>query len=144
MQEDGFEYKLPDDEDATFFRWSVTDGGKDIMLIDRFTGMPVHEFFSVVEDSFDRGRGPVLLALIATSIRAKFPDWTPERIVRVVQNLSLSDVTFIDGEQEETANPPTEARTDSRSNSGSPSGESKSSATHPDNLTSETSAPIPA
>ena len=105
MKEDGFEYKLPDDEEATFFRWSVTDGGKDLMLIDRFTGMPVHEFFAVIEDSFDRGRAPVLLAMIATSIRANKPDWTPDRIIRVVQNMNLSDVEFIDAEEDEEANP---------------------------------------
>lgn len=107
MKEDGFEYKVPGDEEATFFRWALSDGGKDIMLIDRFTAMPIDEFFKVIDDSFDRSRGPVLLAMIATSIRAKFPDWTVERIVRTVQNLSLSHVEFIEAEQE-TADPPTE------------------------------------
>lgn len=124
MKEDGFEYKLPNDDDATFFRWSVTDGGKDMLLIDRFTGMPVHEFFSIVEDNFDRGRAPVLLAMIATSIRAHCPDWTPERIVRTVQNMSLSEVEFIDAEQEEAeAGPPVEAGAASSASSDSPSGE---------------------
>lgn len=124
MNEDGFEYKLPGDDAATFFRWSVTDGGKDMLLIDRFTGMPVHEFFSTIEDQFDRGRAPILLALIATSIRAQFPEWTPERIVRVVQNLNLSDVEFIDADTEEAeAGPPVEAGAAASASSGSPSGE---------------------
>lgn len=105
-QEDGFEYKLPGDDEATFFRWSLSDGGKDIMLIDRLTAMPIDEFFKTVEDTFDRSRGPILLAMIGTSIRAKFPDWTVERIVRTVQNLNLSDIEFIGGETDE-ADPPT-------------------------------------
>lgn len=128
MQEDGFEYKLPGDDQATFFRWSVSDGGKDILLIDRFTGLPVHEFFDLVGDSFDRGRGPIMLALIATSIRAKFPDWTPERIVRVVQNLRLSELEFIDAE-EDGPSPLPETQQQNDDGSGSPSDVSKSSAT---------------
>lgn len=127
MNEDGFEYKLPEDDEATFFTWSVSDGGKDIMLIDRFTGMPVHEFFALIEDEFDRGRGPILLAMLATSMRAKFPDWTPERIVRVVQNLKLSEVTFIEAE-EDAAGPPADAETTTSTGAKS-SGASKQSAT---------------
>lgn len=123
MPDDGFEYKLPEDEESTFFKWSVSDGGKDLMLIDRFTGMPIHEFFETIGDSFDRSRAPILLALIATSIRAKFPDWTPERIVRTVQNLSLSDVEFVDADKD-VADPPTEDPDVSKS-SPSPSEESK-------------------
>ena len=134
MAEDGFEYKLPGDDDATFFKWAVSDGGKDIMLIDRFTGMPIPEFFNTIEDSFDRERGPVLLALIATSIRAKHPDWSPERIVRTVQNLSLSELTYIDAD-EDNAVPPTEEAQPTGEKSA---GESKSSATPADNSESET------
>lgn len=127
MNEDGFEYKLPGDEEATFFRWSLSDGGKDIMLIDRFTAMPIDEFFKIVEDSFDRSRGPILLAMIATSIRAKFPEWTVERIVRTVQNLALSDLEFISAE-EDKADPPT-AAAEERSTGEKQSEESKPSAT---------------
>ena len=109
------------------------------MLIDRFTGMPLHEFFSIVEDSFDRSRGPILLALIATSIRAKNPDWTPERIVRTVQNLNLSDVVFIDAEQDET---PVPQRAEEAPSTGKNSAvESKSSATQAAAETSGTSKP---
>ena len=145
MNEDGFEYKLPGDEEATFFRWSVSDGGKDLLLIDRFTGLPVHEFFAVIEDSFDRGRGPILLALLATSIRAKFPEWTPERITRTVQNLSLSEVTFIDAEENEPG-PPAEGgpAQEQNSSSSSLSAESKPSAIPPANTASVTSAGTPA
>jgi hypothetical protein len=92
---DGFEY------DGTFYSWHVSDMGKDLMLIDRFCGLPLHEFFELVDDGFDRGRAPILLTLIATSIRKGHPDWSVERIVRTVQNLSLSDVAFIEPDDEE-------------------------------------------
>jgi hypothetical protein len=92
---DGFEY------DGTFYRWHVSDMGKDLMLIDRFSNLPLHEFFELVDDGVDRGRAPILLTLIATSIRFGRPDWSIERIVRTVQNLSLSDVTFIEPDEED-------------------------------------------
>lgn len=101
-KEDGFEL------DGSFYKWHVTDGGKDLMLIDRFTGMPVADFFDTIEDSFDRGRAPILLALMATSIRAQHPDWSVERIVRVVQGMSLGDVTFVDSDAEAQPIPPAE------------------------------------
>ena len=138
MKEDGFEYKLPGDEEATFFRWSVSDGGKDLVLIDNFTKMSVPAFFSAVEDEEERQRGPILLALIATSIRAKHPDWSPERITRLVQNLSLSELVYVDSD-EDAAVPPT---------GGEPAGESspdasKPSATPADDSTFETSQLTP-
>ena len=103
MAEDGFEL------DGTFYRWTVTDNGKDLMLIDRFTQMPIQEFFATVEDNFDRGRAPILLAMIATSIRAEHPDWSVDRIARLVMDASLTDISFIGGDEEEPANPPEEA-----------------------------------
>lgn len=101
--EDGFEL------DGTFYRWNLTDSGKDLMLIDRFTQMPVQEFFETVEDNFDRGRAPILLAMLATSIRAGHPDWSVERIVRSVMALNLSAVVFVDADVEEETLPPTSA-----------------------------------
>ena len=101
MAEAGFEY------DGEFYPWTVSDGAKDLMLIDRFTGMPVTDFFEAVEDDVDRGRAPVLLALIATSMRGKHPDRSVERLARTVEGLSLSAVQFIDGDEpEDDANPP--------------------------------------
>ena len=140
-REDGFEYN------GEFHRWSVSDGAKDLMLIDHFTHMPVHEFFETVEDSFDRGRAPILLALIATSMRAKHPDRSTERIIRTVEGLALSEVEFIDADEQEDPDqlppapggqqePPTE-------NSDSPAAESRSSATAPEPSTSATSAVTP-
>lgn len=98
--EDGFELN------GKFYRWSVSDGGKDLMLIDRFAKMPVTDFFDIIEDSFDRGRAPILLALIATSVMAQHPEWSVERVERTVLNLHLSDVTFIDSDAEEDTLPP--------------------------------------
>ncbi len=127
MDQDGFEYKIPGEDEATFFAWTVSDGGKDMMLIDHFTHLPIYEFFALIDDEFDRSRAPILLAMMATSIRAKHPDWTPERIIRTVQNLNLSDVTMVDAEADEAprVDPPLEEE----STGEKPSSASKSSAT---------------
>lgn len=86
---------------GTFFRWSVSDHAKDLILIDRFTQMPAHEFFETIEDNFDRGRGPILLAMMATSIRRAHPDWSVERVVRKVSDISMSEVVWLGGEDED-------------------------------------------
>lgn len=133
-REDGFELK------GEFYRWKVTDTGKDLMLIDRFSGMPVTDFFDTIEDNFDRGRAPILLALMATSIRAKNPDWSVERITRIVMNLSLGDdVTFIDSDEEESAGPP-DLSGQEAAPSASPPAESSSLSTRPENSPSVTSS----
>jgi hypothetical protein len=138
-QEAGFELA------GEFYRWRCSDSGKDLMLIDRFTQMPIFEFFETIEDSFDRGRGPVLLALIATSIRAARPEWSVERIVRLVLETNLGEVEFVGGEEEDEERPPVEvlppaadARSSSAANGSSPSstpaapwGSKTSSATPP-------------
>lgn len=98
--EDGFEYQ------GTFYRWHVSDVGKDLILIDRFAQLPIADFFEQVEDRVDRGRAPILLALVATSIRAEHPDWSIERIVRTVMDLNLSDLVFVDQDAEEETLPP--------------------------------------
>lgn len=136
-RDDGFEL------DGVFYRWHVTDTGKDLMLIDRFTGMPVAEFFETIEDTFDRGRAPILLALMATSIRNEHPDWTVERIVRQVQALSLGDVTFVDADAEEQPVPPAEAgpgqpASDEPSNGSSSSSTPEETSTPTDETSSET------
>jgi hypothetical protein len=98
--EDGFEY------DGTFYRWHISDVGKDLILIDRFAQMPIADFFEQVDDRVDRGRAPILLALVATSIRAEHPDWSAERIIRLVMDLNLSDLVFVDQDAEEETLPP--------------------------------------
>lgn len=120
-REDGFELE------GKFYRWAVTDTGKDLMLIDRFTGMPVAEFFDQIEDNFDRGRAPILLALMATSIRGKHPDWSVERIVRTVQAASLGEVVFIDSDTEEQPVPPAEGGLEPPTSDESSNGSSSSS-----------------
>lgn len=127
-RDDGFEY------DGQFYRWHVTDSGKDLMLIDRFTGMPVADFFETIEDEFDRGRAPILLALIATSMRNGHPDWSVQRLVRRVENLNLSEVTFIDSDAEEQPVPPAEAGPEPAT-SEEPSNGSSSASTQPELLT---------
>lgn len=139
-REDGFEL------DGKFYRWTVTDTGKDLMLIDRFTGLPIPEFFSTIEDSFDRGRGPVLLAMIATSIRAGHPDWSVNRIERTVLNLSLGDdIVFIEADAEEQILPPadgdlsTSTRSPDESSSPAIPAEPSNSATSSETLPSSSS-----
>ena len=140
--QDGFEYKIPGEDEATFFPWTVSDGGKDLMLIDHFTHLPLHEFFALIEDEFDRSRAPVLLAMMATSIRAVHTDWTKDRIVRTVENLNISDVEMIDAEADEAprVDPPAEAE---KSTGAKSSSASKSSATRQAPSPSETSPATP-
>lgn len=83
-----------------FYRWSVSDSAKDLMLIDKFTQMPAQQFFELIEDNFDRGRGPILLAMMACSVRRANPDWSVERIGRMILALSLNEVTFVGAEGE--------------------------------------------
>lgn len=133
---DGFEFK------GEFFRWNVSAIGKDLMLIDKFSGLPVADFFEIVEDDFDRGRAPIMLTLIATSIRAGHPDWTVERIVRTVMDLSLDEVTFLTGDVEEPKGPPaSEGEEPTGESSPSPS---KSPASEVETATFKTSNATPA
>jgi hypothetical protein len=97
---DGFEL------DGEFYRWHLSDIGKDLMLIDRISGMSVAEFYELAQDPVAQERIPVLLTLIATSIRHRHHDWSVERIYRRVMDLSISkDVTMIDGDSEEDSRP---------------------------------------
>ncbi len=137
----GFEYKIPGEDEETFFPWTFSDGGKDVILIDHFTQLPFHEFVGE-SDEFDLSRGTIMLAMVATSIRAKNPDWTPGRIIRTVENLHLSELTMVNAEADEAprVDPPVEGE----STGAKPSSASKSSATPVDSSPSETSSVIPA
>src|SRR3954470_4515414 len=146
-KEDGFEYKLPDDEEATFFPWKVNvEGAKDMLIIDSFTQLPIDVFHEKLQDGFERRRGPFLLALIATSIAAKHQDWTVQRIVRLVENLDFSKFTGIDAGDEEAGDVavPPETGEPTSENSSSPSDGSSSSATPTPESTSDTSNLTPA
>jgi hypothetical protein len=141
MNEDGFEYQ------GTFYRYHCSDMGKDLMLIDRFAGLPITDFFALIEDDFERGRAPILLALIATSIRNGHPDWSVERIVRTVLDLNLSEIKFVEAEQEEVTLPlpaSREAPPETSEPWPSPSNGSSSSSIPPASSTSETSSATPA
>jgi hypothetical protein len=142
-QEPGFELKFPDEREAEFFPFAIgLSGAKDIKIIDRCTQMPLDEFAEALDDPSQRGRGPIMLAMIGLSIRAKYPDWSVERIMHFIDELELPDVTFLGAEEEETngAVPLTQEPVQHLdvSSSGSPSEESESFATP-----AETSAPEP-
>src|SRR3954462_13280983 len=146
--EDGFEYKLDgDNEPATFFPWQVNvEGAKDMLIIDSFTQLPIDVFHEKLQDGFERRRGPFLPALIATSIAAKHPDWTVQRIVRLVENLDFSKFTGIEADEEEAGDvkaPPVTGEPTNESSS-SPSEGSSSSATQTDEPSSDTSNLTPA
>ena len=145
-KEDGFEYKLPDDDQATFFPWKVNvEGAKDMLIIDSFTQLPIDVFHEKLQDGFERRRGPFLLALIATSIAAKNPDWTVQRVCRLVENLDFSKCTGIEADEEETGDVvPPETGEPTKTNSSSPSDASSSSVTPMDEPTSDTSKLTPA
>jgi hypothetical protein len=119
-REAGFEWQ------GRFYPWHVGETGKDLMLIDRFTQMSISEFFDAVEDNPDRGS--LLLALVALSLRQGHPDWSVDKIVRIVSDLNLSDLEFTraeDQDEEETVvlPPPLASgeRSSSQSNGSSPS-----------------------
>jgi len=147
MKEDGFEYKLPGDDQATFFPWKVNvEGAKDMLIIDTFTQLPIDVFHEKLQDGFERRRGPFLLALIATSIAAKNPDWTVQRVCRLVENLDFSLFLGIDAEEEEQGDvvvPPAEGGEPITEAFSSSSEESSLSATQSSESTSATSKPTP-
>mgnify|MGYP001210634254 CR=1 FL=1 len=95
VQQAGFEIK------GEFFPWHLTDKIKDLQLIDHFAQMPPADFFSSVEDDFDRSRTPILTAMMATSIRHGRQAWSMARVIRMVEDLAMSEVTFVEGEEEE-------------------------------------------
>jgi hypothetical protein len=136
--ENGFEL------DGEFYSWHLSDIGKDLMLIDRISGMSVAEFYELAEDPVAQERIPVLLTLIATSIRHRHHDWSVERIYRRVMDLSISkDVTMIDGDSEEDSRPLLSAAPATSPPSGeperSPSSDSSPPSTPAANGTSPTS-----
>lgn len=116
-----------------------TDNGKDLMLIDRITAMPTQDFIEAIRDGVTAGRGPIMLAVFATSIRARRPDWSVERIYRMVTG-DLSELQFI-GVEEDEALPPSEAAgaaTETGERTTSPSEGSSPSSTRPESMSSPT------
>lgn len=100
----GFEYQ------GVFYPWHVTTTGKDLLLIDRISGMAPQEFFELIEDGYDLSRSAVTFSLMATSIRNRFPERSIERIVRAVEAIDLDEVEFMGGDDEEGEDgPPAQA-----------------------------------
>ncbi len=135
-REDGFEL------DGRFYRFAVSTHNKDMMLIDRFTKLPPQEFFDAVESRsiFEMQRTPMLLALVATSVRAARPDWSVERITRVVEDRDFDSIVWIGGDEEERTDidgPPSPAASAAATSESSPD-ESSPSPTPPEPSESET------
>lgn len=136
-RENGFEYQ------NRFYPWHAGDTGKDLMLIDRLTGLSLTEFFEALEDQPDRGS--ILLALVATSLRHGNPTWPVERIYRLVTELSLSeDLEFVSEKDDEAGEPrPPASAPQSGERSRSQSNGSSLSSTPPAPSTSPTSSAAP-
>ena len=125
--EDGFEYKLPGDEQATFFKWNLNyESTPHMRLIDHFARVPIDVFMETLDDDLEKRRIPVLLSVIATSIESKYPEWTFERVVRTVEKFDWSNYKEIEGDD---ALPPDEGPAEQTTeDSTSQSGESSPSA----------------
>lgn len=91
----GFEYA------GLFYEWHLSTIGKDLLLIDRISGMSVEEFFELVEDKYDLTRPAVMLTLVATSMRHRHPDRSVERLFRTVMDLDMADVNVVGGDDDE-------------------------------------------
>lgn len=122
--------------------------GKDLMLLDRIAQMSVEEFLDAVDAG--TGRAPVMMTMLATSIRAARPDWSVDRIYRLVTG-ELSGMTFVAPDPDGDAGPPADgsekdAPSDepatSSSAGSSPSPTPTGHGTEP--LTSEPSYAVPA
>jgi len=114
-QEDGFEYKLPGDEQATFFKWNLNlESTPHMRLIDHFAGVPIHVFAENLDDDLEKQRIPVLLTVIATSIETKYPEWSFERVVRTVEKFDWAAYKAIEADEDD-AGPPAESTTESTS-----------------------------
>jgi len=134
----GFEYQ------GQFYPWSVSDIGKDLMLIDRIAQMAPSDFIELMSDVDENTRAPVLLGLIATSLRAGHPEWSVDRIYRTVMGLSLTaDIVFVgtdDDEEEDEARPPAPDGLQTSGPGSSPSNGSSQPSTPQERSTSPTSS----
>jgi len=127
------------DINGEFFPLSFTSGAKDILLVDRITQMSLDDFQAAA--STGDLRGSVLLGMIATSIRARRPDWSVERIVSMVMDIDLADLkTFGGDDADPTAGGQPEPP---NGNSDLSSEDSSSSATQTETWGSATSAVTP-
>lgn len=115
-----------------FYKWTASDSAKDLMLIDEFTKMPASMFYEAIDDDLERGRGPIMLALMATSIRAKHPDWSVTRVARLIYDTPLSEVVYIGtGETEEEGDADSPPSPPSKDGPSPPSSASSSGSSEP-------------
>lgn len=129
-QDPGFELRIDDDEPVFVPFMLSMMGAKELKIIDRCTSMPLDEFAAALDDPVQRGRGPIMLAMIALSIRSKYPDWTVERIMRLVDDLDELP-EFVAGDEEDAdPDPLPQSATEpgEQENSDSSSDDSSSSA----------------
>ena len=128
--EDGFEYKLPGDTEATFFKWNLNlESTPHMRLIDHFAGVPLNVFAEHLDDDLEKQRINVLLTVIATSIESKYPEWTLERVIRTVEKFDWASYTQIDGDAD--AGPP----------DGKPTGQTTEDSTKPSEESSPSATP---
>jgi hypothetical protein len=133
----GFEY------DGRFYEWQFGSTGKDLMLIDRISGLSLSELDEAAQQG--RDRPTIMLAMIATSLRAGNPTWSVERIIHAVEELDTDkDITWIGLEEEDTG-PPAETAGEppTSGSSASPSNGSSPQSTPPEPSSSETSFAAP-
>lgn len=96
--EAGFEFR------GEFYPWKFSDNNKDMLLIEQIGGYTPGEFIeeadaveAEVKAAAADGREPAeprtsfLLSLMATSIRARNPQWTVQRILNLIANANVSD-----------------------------------------------------
>ena len=140
-RDEGFEHA------GRFYTWHISDHAKDLLLIDTFSRLPADEFFRLMDEGdLDMRRTPVMLALIATSLRHGNPDWSYQKVERTVMDASLSDFEFVSAdepEQEADAGPPALSGPSSTGPQEQPTGSSPSSTEQGDSE-SETLYAIPA
>lgn len=131
-KEAGFEYE------GEFIPWHLTDKIKDLQMIDYFAKMPPGEFFEHVRDDFDRSRTPITAAMIATSLLHARPNWSTNRVIRVVENMESSRIVYFDGEDEPSIEVESPLATDPASGDGEDSPESSERLSEPAVTPSET------
>lgn len=141
-QPSGFDYR------GRFYPWHLSDHGKDLLLIDTFARMPADEFFELMDTGeWDTKSTPMLLTLVATSLRNGNPSWSFEKLERTVMNTPISEFDFIleDAEdaEEDDAGPPAPTGPSSTGEQEQQTGSSPSS-TPPDSSDSEMLYAIPA
>jgi hypothetical protein len=105
--QDGFKWQ------GEFFPFTLSVGHpKDIVLTERITRIPIFEYERLAKSGDPALRsGSMLVGLMATSVRAKHPDWDVERIERFVYDLDIEndDFEMIEASQEEEEIPPESA-----------------------------------